>query len=538
MPPNECPKESDLLRLNRLFRTVSEINKITPGSLSELQYIENICRIATNTGGFLIAWVGLLHADRTLRAVAVAGKAKDYVEGLALSADPALPEGNGPTGRALRTRSPVITNDFLTNPMTHLWHERASHYGIACSAALPLYVGEDVVGIFSGYGGEDHQLGDVEVALLTHLSADIAFGLQSIAHAATLAKSARALESTVERLNAIELITRAGSFQISLPSRETWLSGGAAAVLGTSSMGMVGGDALMLAIAPEARPIFLAAVDECAGSGTQLDIDLPLSRGSAETVWIRLFGVAAPSESGEASISGTVQDITARKAADEDLMVAVDRERARLQAEIHDDLGQTLTGMSMMISAARKQGIRSAVPACVLESLADALTQALSACRQIAHGAPGNAIGPLDEALQALADFTGRSGVSCRFDNHSNYAPPLSPEQALDLYRIAQEAVTNALKHSGCSEIVIALIEHGDFLDLSITDNGCGLVRRTSGEWSGIGIQNMKVRAARAGGMFAVLRGPKGGTSVKTLIPISRPRRTGGWPRRELTESH
>jgi hypothetical protein len=48
----------------------------------------------------------------------------------------------------------------------------------------------------------------------------------------------------------------------------------------------------------------------------------------------------------------------------------------------------------------------------------------------------------------------------------------------------------------------------------------------------------MKVRAARAGGMFAVLRGPKGGTSVKTLIPISRPRRTGGWPRRELTESH
>jgi GAF domain-containing protein len=148
MPPNECPKESDLLRQNRLFRTVSEINKITPGSLSELQYIENICRIATNTGGFLIAWVGLLHADRTLRAVAVAGKAKDYVEGLALSADPALPEGNGPTGRALRTRSPVITNDFLTNPMTHLWHERASHYGIACSAALPLYVGEDVVGIF------------------------------------------------------------------------------------------------------------------------------------------------------------------------------------------------------------------------------------------------------------------------------------------------------------------------------------------------------------------------------------------------------
>ncbi len=527
MPPNERPKESDLLRLNRLFRTVSEINKIAPRSLSELHYIQDICRIATDTGGFLAVWVGLLNSDRTLRAVAVAGKAKDYVEGLTLSVDPALPEGNGPAGRALRTRSPVITNDFLTNPLTDLWQERASHYGIACSAALPLYVGEDVVGIFSVYGDADNRFGDVEVALLTDLSADIAFGLQSIAYAETLAISGRALKSTVERLNAIELITRAGSFQISLPSRETWLSGGAAAVLGTSPPGVVGADALLRTIAPEARPILLAAVDECVGTGAQLDVDLPLSRGAAETVWIRLFGVAARSESGEVSISGTVQDITARKAADEELRDAADRERRRLQAEIHDDLGQTLTGMSLMISAARKQGPEAAAPASFLETLSDALARAMSACRQIAHATPGNAIGPLDKALQALADFTGRSGVTCRFDNRSNCVASLSPEQALDLYRIAQEAVTNALKHSGCSEIIIALIEQGDFLDLSITDNGRGLVRRTSRE-PGIGLKNMKVRATRAGGMFAVLRGPAAGTSVKTLIPIARLRRMAG----------
>ncbi len=292
---------------------------------------------------------------------------------------------------------------------------------------------------------------------------------------------------------------------------------------------MVGGDALLLTIAPEARPIFLAAVDECVGTGAQLDVDLPLSRGAAETVWIRLFGVAARSESGEVSISGTVQDITARKAADEELLDAVDRERKRLQAEIHDDLGQTLTGMSMMISAARKQGLESAALASFLGSLSDALTQAMSACRQIAHGTAGHAMGPLNEALQALAEFTGRSGVSCRFDNHSTCAPSLSPEQALDLYRIAQEAVTNALKHSGCSEIIIALIEQGDFLDLSITDNGNGLVRRTSKE-PGIGLKNMKARANRAGGMFAVLRGPTAGTTLKTLIPIVRLRRTAGLP--------
>ncbi len=226
MPPKERPDESDLHRLSRLFRTVAEINKIAPRSLSELHYIQDICRVATDTGGFLVVWVGLLNADRTLRAVAVAGKAKDYVEGLTLSVDPALPEGNGPAGRALRTRSPVITNDFLTNPMTGPWQERASHYGIVCSAALPLFVGEDVVGIFSVYGDAGNQFGEVEVALLTDLSSDIAFGLQSIAHAETLAKSATALKSTVERLNAIELITRAGSFQISLPSRETCCPGG------------------------------------------------------------------------------------------------------------------------------------------------------------------------------------------------------------------------------------------------------------------------------------------------------------------------
>ncbi len=507
-----------LERLNLLFRTLSHVNKTIPRALSKPGLLDDICRIVTENESFPLAWIGLLDEHQVLRSVARAGRAHGYVDALALSSDAANPQGSGPAGLSLRTGAHVVTNDFLTNPLTDPWHAKAAHWGIAASIALPLVRGGAVVGVFSVYSDTRDYFDEAVIALLDDLAVDISFGLQSLDHGLRLARTADELRTSMQRLRAVESATTAGSFELTLPGWTLWWSEGAAAVLGLPADQPPSRETLLQVTLPEIEPVLVGAITEARERGAQIDIDIPVQRGRNDARWVRIYGVVAGVERGVVRIAGTFQDITDRKRLEADLLLAADGERKRLAAEIHDDLGQILTGASLMAGAAVKAAAAgNSTLSAPLQAIKAALAQATAACRNIAHGASATWVGPLQPALNRLVQLTNSDHVRCELDYAGNLDQGLSDLQQADLYRIAQEAVTNALKHARCAHIKILVKRQLGFIELEVADDGIGLRRTDSSD--GLGLSTMKYRAVRAGGTFAVLTRAGGGTAVRVLIP-------------------
>ena len=98
--------------------------------------------------------------------------------------------------------------------------------------------------------------------------------------------------------------------------------------------------------------------------------------------------------------------------------------------------------------------------------------------------------------------FEDRSDISCVFRHED--IPDIDDTLATALYRIAQEAVTNALRHSGASDIDVSLVMEKNILLLRIRDNGCGFVSDGNTEYEGLGLTGMKERATLAGGSLNI----------------------------------
>ena len=508
-----------LEHLSQLIRALSEINQAAPQSLSEPQFFEIICRIATGTGGLLLAWIGVLDGAGILQPVAYAGTASGYLDDLSLSTDPTIPQGLGPAGRAVRSRTRVLTNDFQSSPMTEFWRARAIRFGIGSSVAVPIIIDGTVVGVFSGYSASRAGFGQAELVLFDNLAVDIAFGIQSIQQRARLVQVAAERDASLEQLRSMELSTLAGSIQIELEPSRVWWSEGAAALFGLAPEVAPSLESLLAALMPDIRPMVLAAIEDACTHGVPMEFDLPLLASDGACRWIRMTGIRDRSGASP-RLAVVAQDVSLRKRLETELLAAAEGERARLAAELHDDLGQILTGASLLVSAERARAERTNSPhSTLLGELAHTLDKAMTVCRNIAHGAAAAWRGSLREELDRLARSSSVGQVACRFFSPMKSEPRLSGAQAIDLYRIAQEAVTNALKHADCRNIEMTLNCAATYCELTVADDGRG--GHADEEAAGIGLRSMRFRAARAGGTFGIWPRAGGGTMVRVFVPVS-----------------
>jgi PAS domain S-box-containing protein len=207
-------------------------------------------------------------------------------------------------------------------------------------------------------------------------------------------------------------------------------------------------------------------------------------------------------------------DVTERRAFGQALMEAIGGEQRRIAQEMHDGLGQELTGLALSVRALanRAQKERDAISV-DLDQLALLATSCIQDAHRIVQGLSPltNADGNLDAALEALAHRSSLSGMQVKF--HPRHEAPFQVELKIrnHLYRIAQEAVQNALKHSGATSIDIELWSRPGELILSIADDGRGLAADTD-TGSGLGMRTMRFRASAIGGAG-------GGNSVVCDVP-------------------
>jgi signal transduction histidine kinase len=201
-----------------------------------------------------------------------------------------------------------------------------------------------------------------------------------------------------------------------------------------------------------------------------------------------------------------------------------ERERRRIGRDLHDSLGQQLTAASLATNGL-VIALESAAPALVPQAanLGQQLRESIAQVRVLSHGLSPVALEEegLMHSLHELAEATARStGVRCTFECPQ---PVRVPDVALagHLYRIAQEAVNNALKHAAPHEIRIGLGPHEDRLMLEVEDDGEGLPE-TQAAGGGIGLRVMRHRALLIGGIFEIGSSPAGGTRLACIVPSSR----------------
>jgi PAS domain S-box-containing protein len=209
-------------------------------------------------------------------------------------------------------------------------------------------------------------------------------------------------------------------------------------------------------------------------------------------------------------------DVTERRALGSALIDAIATEQRRIGQELHDGLGQELTGLSLSARALATRAERDRQPiAESLGQLAALATSCIHSARRIAQGVSplSDADGSLQRALEALA---GRSCVGrtvVLFRQRMETSITLELETRNHLYRIAQEAVQNALKHAQARVIEIDLWVHARGLSLTINDDGVGLPKAGSPS-SGLGMRTMHFRASSIGGRLVISARSKGGVSI------------------------
>jgi PAS domain S-box-containing protein len=198
-------------------------------------------------------------------------------------------------------------------------------------------------------------------------------------------------------------------------------------------------------------------------------------------------------------------DVTERRAFGQALMDAIAAEQRRIGQEMHDGLGQELTGLSLSLRALANVAHRDRdVIAADLDDLARLATTCIAETQRIVLGLSplGEGNGGLDSALEELAKRSSLSGISVRFIGHYQGALVRELKVQHHLFRIAQEAVQNALKHSGAKSIEIELFADDGSIRLSITDDGHGFANAPA-LGLGLGMRTMRFRASAIGGKLS-----------------------------------
>jgi two-component system sensor histidine kinase UhpB len=191
-------------------------------------------------------------------------------------------------------------------------------------------------------------------------------------------------------------------------------------------------------------------------------------------------------------------------------------ERSRIARELHDEVGQTLTGVMLQV-----EGLAARIPEELqepLDELRETARQGTEDVRRIARRLRPEALEDLglQSALAALATAFGEQ-AHVRVDRRLEPALPLSDEQELVVYRVAQEALTNVARHARASRVELRVERHGTDVVLTVRDDGRGITRAEQS--SSQGVRGMRERAMLIGARLSISGAPRRGTTVQLTIP-------------------
>jgi PAS domain S-box-containing protein len=218
--------------------------------------------------------------------------------------------------------------------------------------------------------------------------------------------------------------------------------------------------------------------------------------------------------------TGLIRDISERRELEQAVATASEQERTRIARELHDGLGQQIGGLLFLMNGLHRDlQSANAAQADTVGQLCNELGTALAQARSLAHDLYAVQATPegLAEALENLAErVNGERGIACAFAGEKTVLVQ-NQAAASHLYRIAQEAMHNALKHSHATRIDIEMCYLPPGLELRVRDNGIGFPSQPPSR--GLGLRTMEQRARLIAGRLKVQPHPDGGVEVRCSVP-------------------
>jgi signal transduction histidine kinase len=218
-----------------------------------------------------------------------------------------------------------------------------------------------------------------------------------------------------------------------------------------------------------------------------------------------------------------LRDITHRVKLEREILQASEHESQRIARDLHDGLGQLLAAAAHLTGTLQKDLAAKSLPEVrQLGRIQEVLSMSIAHTRDLARGLHPVEPEPngLVVALQTLAAQTEKLfDVGCHFDHRR---PVLIQDNAVatHLFRIAQEAITNAIRHGKARHIEISLAKTPERITLAVTDDGAGVSARRRST-SGMGFRIMRYRASMIGGSLAIGRKAPGGTALVCTVHLS-----------------
>ncbi|MDB6083292.1 MAG: hypothetical protein JWN43_1173 [Gammaproteobacteria bacterium] len=428
-----------------------------------------------------------------------------------------LGEGVGSCGTAAARRSLVIVSDVMQSPLWRDYQDLARTYGFAACWSTPVIDGRgELLGTFAMYYTEPREPNAAELKVLQFAGPLAAVVIQR--H-----RDVHRLRESEERFRSAFDFSAIGKAMVSPDGRWLLVNQALCRIIGYSAEELLN-TTFQALTHPDDLDRDLQFVHEMLdGKRTYYEMEKRYLDKAGQTVWI-LLSVSLIRDELEQPLYflSQIQDITERKRLERAVREITSSEQERLGRDLHDGLGQELTGLSLLAGAFATKAERSGSPlAADAIALSEIARNAVATCRDIVRG-----VSPLTESqgglVKGIHQLASRAaaigGCTVGFTATEGAPVRLSWDSRNQLYRIAQEALNNAVTHSNAENIDIVVTIDPYAVRVKIADNGRGYSADSS-KGGGLGIETMRYRAAALHARLVVEATPNGGTTVTCECP-------------------
>jgi len=288
---------------------------------------------------------------------------------------------------------------------------------------------------------------------------------------------------------------------------------------------------MLTTIHPDDRARVIVATEGCTPENPTCRVRYRVVRPDGSVVWLEKTARAFFDKEGAiVRMIGMVSDINDQKVAEEalsslsrKLIEAQEAERARIARDLHDDIGQRLAVLSVMLdrlkeAAPDSKGVRSGIGE--LRKQIFAISGGIHAISHELHSASLRHLELVNAMRGFCRELSQQRKVEIVFGSH-NIEGTAPPDISLCLFRVLQEALHNAIKHSGVRRFDVELRGTPDGIQLSISDSGIGFDAETAIKGRGLGLTSMRERLKLVNGTLCIASRPEQGCTILAFVPLA-----------------